>query len=78
MDAECTHKIQRVLPELDNDSLEALAEHLTFVVGVREKKHLAFLEKDDLQNHLTPIQCLQIIKAFEPKGENKCIQQSNM
>lgn len=70
MDEECVHEIRRVLPELDNECLEALVGHLAFVVGVKEKKHLAFLEYDDLTYCLTRIQSRQIIDAFKPKGEN--------
>lgn len=71
MDVECIQEIQRVLPELDYERLMVIVEHLTSVVGVTKKEDLAFIEKDDFQNHLTPIQCRKVIQAFKQRGEQK-------
>lgn len=73
MDAECIQEIQRVLPELDYEGLMAVIEHLSSVVGVTKKEDLAFIERDDFQHHLTPIQCHKVIQAFKQKGEKKHI-----
>ncbi|XP_063074168.1 uncharacterized protein LOC134464751 [Engraulis encrasicolus] len=67
MDEDCIAEIRAVLPELNDDGLEALVGHLAFVVGVKEKNHLAFVEYEDLQYHLTKIQSRQMIAAFKPK-----------
>ncbi|KTF93427.1 hypothetical protein cypCar_00036899, partial [Cyprinus carpio] len=67
MDAECIQEISRVLPELDNERLMGLIEHLTSAVGVTNKEDLAFIERDDFQDHLTPIQCRKVIQAFKQR-----------
>nr|XP_023660916.1 uncharacterized protein LOC111840390 [Paramormyrops kingsleyae] len=67
MDVECIQEIQRVLPELDYERLMAVVEHLTSVVGVTKKEDLAFVEKDDFQHHLTPIQSRKLIQAFRQR-----------
>lgn len=74
MDAECIQEISRVLPELDNERLMGLIEHLTSAVGVTNKEDLAFIERDDFQDHLTPIQCRKVIQAFKQRGEEKHIK----
>uniref|UniRef100_A0A8C1MVV7 Uncharacterized protein n=1 Tax=Cyprinus carpio TaxID=7962 RepID=A0A8C1MVV7_CYPCA len=70
MDAECIQEISRVLPELDNERLMGLIEHLTSAVGVTNKEDLAFIERDDFQDHLTPIQCRKVIQAFKQRELN--------
>uniref|UniRef100_A0A8C2HRA9 Uncharacterized protein n=1 Tax=Cyprinus carpio TaxID=7962 RepID=A0A8C2HRA9_CYPCA len=70
MDAECIQEISRVLPELDNERLMGLIEHLTSAVGVTNKEDLAFIERDDFQDHLTPIQCRKVIQAFKQRAES--------
>lgn len=71
MDVECIQEIQKALPELDYVRLMDVVEHLASVVGVTKKEDLAYVEKDDLQHHLTPIQCCKLIQAFKPRGEKK-------
>ncbi|XP_067276269.1 uncharacterized protein [Pseudorasbora parva] len=70
MDAECIQEIQRVLPELDYERLMGVIEHLSSVVGVTKKEDFAFIERDDLQHHLTPIQCRKIIQTFKQSELN--------
>lgn len=74
MDAECIQEIQRVLPELDYERLMGLIEHLSSAVGVTNKEDLAFIEKDDFQHHLTPIQCRKVTQAFKKRGEKMHIK----
>lgn len=50
-----------------------IIEHLSSVVGVTKKEDLAFTERYDFQNNLTPIQCRKVIQAFKQKGEKKYI-----
>ncbi len=73
MDVECIQEFQRVLPEVEYERLMVIIEHLSSVVGVTKKEDLAFIERDDFQNHLTPIQCRKVIQAFKQKGEKKYI-----
>ncbi|XP_052472126.1 uncharacterized protein LOC128028836 [Carassius gibelio] len=47
-----------------------LIEHLTSAVGVTNKEDLAFIERDDLQDHLTPIQCRKVLQAFKQRELN--------
>ncbi|XP_065149445.1 uncharacterized protein [Paramisgurnus dabryanus] len=67
MDVDCIQEIQRVLPDLDYERLKVLIEHLSSAVGVTRKEDLAFIEKDDLQHLLTPIQCLKVIHTFKQR-----------
>ncbi|XP_070408800.1 uncharacterized protein [Nothobranchius furzeri] len=67
MEVECIDEIQRVLPELDHERLLAITEHLSSVVGVTKKEDLAFLEKADFQEYLTPIQCRKLLQAFKQR-----------
>uniref|UniRef100_A0A8C6LRA2 Uncharacterized protein n=1 Tax=Nothobranchius furzeri TaxID=105023 RepID=A0A8C6LRA2_NOTFU len=64
----CIDEIQRVLPELDHERLLAITEHLSSVVGVTKKEDLAFLEKADFQEYLTPIQCRKLLQAFKQRA----------
>ncbi|XP_062865601.1 uncharacterized protein LOC134328435 [Trichomycterus rosablanca] len=70
MDVECIQEIQRALPELDHEKLMVVVEYLSSVVGVTKKEDLAYVEKDDLQHHLTPIQCRKVIQNFKQKDLN--------
>ncbi|XP_062844373.1 uncharacterized protein LOC134303045 [Trichomycterus rosablanca] len=70
MDVECIQEIQRALPELDHEKLMVVVEYLSSVVGVTKKEDLAYVEKDDLQHHLTPIQCRKVIQTFKQKDLN--------
>lgn len=47
-------------------------------VGVTKKEDLAFIERDDLQNQLSPIQCCKVIQAFKQRGEKKLIKLCEM
>lgn len=70
MDVKCIQEIQRALPELDYETLVVVVvEHLASVVGVTKKEDLAYVEKDDLQHLLTPIQCRKVIQTFKQRGE---------
>ncbi|XP_038148054.1 uncharacterized protein LOC119788016 [Cyprinodon tularosa] len=44
--------------------------HLSSVVGVTKKEDLAFVEKEDFQEYLTPIQCRKVIQAFKQRELN--------
>ncbi|KAM3619029.1 uncharacterized protein V6R79_001857 [Siganus canaliculatus] len=68
MDVECMQLIQKERPELDYNNLTAVVEHLTSVIGVRTKEDLAYVENAD---HLTPIQCCKVIRAFQQKGKER-------
>lgn len=75
MDVEWIQEFQKVLPELDHEKLMTITGHLSSVVGVTKKEDLAFVEKEDFQEYLTPIQCRKVIQAFKQRGE-KCIHKS--
>ncbi|XP_052007877.1 uncharacterized protein LOC127661282 [Xyrauchen texanus] len=70
MDVECIQEIQRVLSELDYEKLMVVIEHLSSVVGVTKKEDLGFIERDDFQHHLMPIQCCKVIQAFRHRELN--------
>lgn len=76
MDVKCIQEIQRALPELDYETLMVVVEHLASVVGVTKKEDLAYVEKDDLQHFLTPIQCCKVIQTFKQRGEKKYMQRN--
>ncbi|XP_038128756.1 uncharacterized protein LOC119774988 [Cyprinodon tularosa] len=70
MDVEWIQEFQKVLPELDHEKLMTITGHLSSVVGVTKKEDLAFVEKEDFQEYLTPIQCRKVIQAFKQRELN--------
>ncbi|XDV26704.1 hypothetical protein PO909_030342 [Leuciscus waleckii] len=62
-------EIKRVLPELDVNKLQDVANHLCFVVGVQKTQDLALVEVTDLQDFLFPIQCRKLLMDFKQRGQ---------
>lgn len=67
-DFSLQHEIDMALPELDEETVETLTEHLRDIIGDR-KKDLLYVESEDIKPFLTPIQSRRLIQAFR-KGEN--------
>ncbi|CAM4622537.1 unnamed protein product [Leuciscus chuanchicus] len=61
-------EIKRVLPELDVNKLQDVANHLCFVVGVQKTQDLALVEVTDLQDFLFPIQCRKLLMDFKQRA----------
>lgn len=60
------HEINLALPDLHE---RAVIEHLTDIIGVRNREDLLFVEPDDIKPFLTPIQSRRLVQVFR-KGEN--------
>ncbi|KAJ8333515.1 hypothetical protein SKAU_G00415230 [Synaphobranchus kaupii] len=56
-------EINMALPELHEETTKTLTEHLRDI-GVRKREDLLFVEPDDINPFLTPIQSRRLIQAF--------------
>lgn len=63
------HEINLALPDLHEETKRAVIEHLTDIIGVRNREDLLFVEPDDIKPFLTPIQSRRLVQVFR-KGEN--------
>lgn len=67
-DGSLQHEINMALPELHEETTRTLTQHLRDI-GVIKREDLLFVEPDDINPFLTPIQSRRLIQAFR-KGEN--------
>lgn len=58
------HAIQRVLPQLQSDKLEAVVHELETTLGVEGPDDLQFIKEADISHLLSPIQCRRLINSF--------------
>uniref|UniRef100_UPI0037E7D4C1 uncharacterized protein n=1 Tax=Semicossyphus pulcher TaxID=241346 RepID=UPI0037E7D4C1 len=67
MDVDCVQEIQRALPDLDYERLMSVVDYLATEIGVTKRDDLAYVEKQDLQYHLPPIQCCKVIQTLKQR-----------
>uniref|UniRef100_A0A3P8Q5P5 Uncharacterized protein n=1 Tax=Astatotilapia calliptera TaxID=8154 RepID=A0A3P8Q5P5_ASTCA len=58
------HEINLALPDLHEETKRAVIEHLTDIIGVRNREDLLFVEPDDIKPFLTPIQSRRLVQVF--------------
>lgn len=73
-DDSLQHEIIMAIPELHEETTKTLIEHLRDIIGVRKREDLLFVESDDINSFLTPIQSRRLIQAFR-KGEKISVRQ---
>ena len=67
--------IQHQLPELETEMGRSLSEHLRANFGVENINNLEYVQPEDIKDHLTPIQCRELLQSFKQRREiliNKC------
>lgn len=57
--------IQRVLPQLQREKVEAVIHELETNLGVEGADALQLIKEEDIRHLLSPIQCRKLINSFK-------------